>query len=227
MKSLQIFHLHCSSMVSWPLCSSILFTQKEREEKNGSRATNGQQQQSLLYLKLMKFFIRIRGGHRNGQIEQNCAINCGIKWNATNKSITKYENLFGVKSIFESLQRFAIYRIGALILTGRLCTSLGNVSSHFLQLNGFSLVWILSCSLRLLPSLASVHGVWFVSEWFSIFWLFSFNVCLQFEQVNGFSLEESLSWSFKAVLSNFWSHLAQLNVNSIVWARLCSSARFL
>ena len=104
-----------------------------------------------------------------------------------------------------------IYRIGALILTGRLCTSLGNVSSHFLQLNGFSLVWILSCSLRLLPSLASVHGVWFVSEWFSIFWLFSFNVCLQFEQVNGFSLEESLSWSFKAVLSNFWSHLAQLN----------------
>ena len=158
----------------------------------------------------MQFSFRGRGGHTNGQIEQNCAINCGIQWNATNKS-TKYENLFGVKSIFESLQRFAIYRIGALILTGRLCTSLGNVSSHFLQLNGFSLVWILSCSLRLLPSLASVHGVWFVSEWFSIFWLFSFNVCLQFEQVNGFSLEESLSWSFKAVLSNFWSHLAQLN----------------
>ena len=76
---------------------------------------------SALSLKLMQFSLRGRGGHTNGQIEQNCAINCGIQWNATNKSITKYENLFGVKSIFESIQRFARYRIGALILIGRLC----------------------------------------------------------------------------------------------------------
>ena len=75
---------------------------------------------SALSLKLMQFSLRGRGGHTNGQIEQNCAINYGIQWNATNKSITKYENLFGVKSIFESIQRFARYRIGALILIGRL-----------------------------------------------------------------------------------------------------------
>ena len=59
--------------------------------------------------------------HKNGQIEQNYAINCGIQGNASNKYITKYKNLFGVKSIFESIQRFARYRIGALILIGRLC----------------------------------------------------------------------------------------------------------
>ena len=77
---------------------------------------------SALSLKLMQFSLRGRGGHTNGQIEQNCAINCGIQWNATNKSITKYENLFGVKSIFESIQRFARYRIEVLLLIGRLCT---------------------------------------------------------------------------------------------------------
>ena len=53
--------------------------------------------------------------HKNGQIEQNCAINCGIQENASNKNITKYKNLFGVKSIFKSIQRFARYSIGALI----------------------------------------------------------------------------------------------------------------
>ena len=77
---------------------------------------------SALSLKLMQFCLIEGGGHTNWQIEQICAINCGIQWNATNKSITKYENLFGVKSIFESIQRFARYRIGALILIGRLCT---------------------------------------------------------------------------------------------------------
>ena len=76
---------------------------------------------SALSLKLMQFCLIEGGGHTNWQIEQICAINCGIQWNATNKSITKYENLFGVKSIFESIQRFARYRIGALILIGRLC----------------------------------------------------------------------------------------------------------
>ena len=76
---------------------------------------------SALSLKLMQFCLIEGGGHTNWQIEQICAINCGIQWNATNKSITKYENLFGVKSIFESIQRFARYRIGALILIGRPC----------------------------------------------------------------------------------------------------------
>ena len=34
---------------------------------------------SALSLKLMQFSLRGRGGHRNGQIEQNCAMNCGIQ----------------------------------------------------------------------------------------------------------------------------------------------------
>ena len=89
---------------------------------------------SALSLKLMQFSLRGRGGHTNGQIEQNCAINCGIQWNATNKSITKYENLFGVKSIFESIQRFARYRIGTLILIGRLCIR-SNESTIQIELN--------------------------------------------------------------------------------------------
>ena len=34
---------------------------------------------SALSLKLMQFSLRGRGGHTNGQIEQNCAINYGIQ----------------------------------------------------------------------------------------------------------------------------------------------------
>ena len=49
----------------------------------------------------MKFYTRKRGGHINGQIEQTCAINCGIQGNAFNKDITKHKDLFGFKSIFE------------------------------------------------------------------------------------------------------------------------------
>ena len=58
---------------------------------------------SALSLKLMKFFIRKRRGHINGQNQRNCAINHGIQENASNKNITKYKNLFGVKRIFESI----------------------------------------------------------------------------------------------------------------------------
>ena len=72
---------------------------------------------STLSPKLMKFYTRKRG-----QIEQTCAINCVIQGNAFNKDITKHKDLFGFKSIFESIQQFARYRIGALILIGRLCT---------------------------------------------------------------------------------------------------------
>ena len=42
--------------------------------------------------------------HKNGQICQKCAINCGIEGNASNKNITKYKNLWGVKSISNSVQ---------------------------------------------------------------------------------------------------------------------------
>ena len=59
--------------------------------------------------------------HKNGQICKKCAINCGIEGNANNENITKYKNLFGVKSIFKFIQQFAIYRIGALILIGLPC----------------------------------------------------------------------------------------------------------
>ena len=68
-----------------------------------------------------EILIRKRVGHRNGQIEQNCAINCGIQGNKCKKDITKHKNLFYFKSIFETIQWFPRYRIVALILIGRFC----------------------------------------------------------------------------------------------------------
>ena len=61
--------------------------------------------------------------HKKGQIDQKCAINCGIEGNASNESITNYKNLIGVKSISNSVQWLARYRIVALISIGRLCTN--------------------------------------------------------------------------------------------------------
>ena len=60
--------------------------------------------------------------HKNEPICQKCAINCGIEGNASNENITKYKNLSGVKSISNSVQGLARYRIVALISIGRLCT---------------------------------------------------------------------------------------------------------
>ena len=59
--------------------------------------------------------------HKNEQICQKCAINCGIEGNASNENITKYKNLCGVKSISNSVQWLARYGIVALISIGRLC----------------------------------------------------------------------------------------------------------
>ena len=53
--------------------------------------------------------------HKKGQIDQKCAINCCIKGNVSSKNFIKYKNLFVVKSILKSIQRFARYRIVALI----------------------------------------------------------------------------------------------------------------
>ena len=61
--------------------------------------------------------------HKNEPICQKCAINCGIEGNASNENITKYKNLSGVKSISNSVQGLARYRIVALISIGRLCSS--------------------------------------------------------------------------------------------------------
>ena len=60
--------------------------------------------------------------HKNGQICQKCAINCGIEGNASNENITKYKNLCGVKSISNSVQWLARYRIVALISIGQICS---------------------------------------------------------------------------------------------------------
>ena len=59
--------------------------------------------------------------HKNEQICQKCAIICGFEGNAGNENITKYKNLCGVKSISNSVQWLARYRIVALISIGRLC----------------------------------------------------------------------------------------------------------
>ena len=62
--------------------------------------------------------------HKNELFCQKCAINCGIEGKASNENITKYKNLCGVQSISNSVQRFARYRIVALISIGRLCNCL-------------------------------------------------------------------------------------------------------
>ena len=57
----------------------------------------------------------IRQVHTNEQIDQNCAINYGIQLNGRNKPTIKYENLLGIKSISEFIQRFARYKTSSLI----------------------------------------------------------------------------------------------------------------
>ena len=71
-----------------------------------------------------------RGVHKRGQIDQNCAINCRIQQNGSNKTLNKSKNLFGVESILKSIQRFARYKILALISIGRLCSSLAGTGRH-------------------------------------------------------------------------------------------------
>ena len=66
--------------------------------------------------------------HKNELICQKCAINCGIEGNASNENITKYKNLSGVKSISNSVQWLARYRIVALISIGRLCMFLKSLN---------------------------------------------------------------------------------------------------
>ena len=80
--------------------------------------------------------------HKNELISQKCAINCGIKGNASNENITKYKNISGVKSISNSVQGLARYRIIALISIGWFCSfqsdnslpPLPHKSQDFLQL---------------------------------------------------------------------------------------------
>ena len=56
--------------------------------------------------------------HRNGQIKQKCAINGGIQQNGSKKPFIKSKNLFALKSILKCIQRFARYKILALISIG-------------------------------------------------------------------------------------------------------------
>ena len=37
--------------------------------------------------------------HKNGQIDQICALNCEIQQNGSNQTLNKLKNLFGVESI--------------------------------------------------------------------------------------------------------------------------------
>ena len=53
--------------------------------------------------------------HKKVQIDQKCAINCSIYGKVSSKNFTKYKNMFVVKSILKSIQRFARYRIVVLI----------------------------------------------------------------------------------------------------------------
>ena len=104
-----------------PFCSLT----EGKEEKDGSRGKSGS---VCLAAALTWMIIGIvkEAVHKKGQIDQKCAINCYIKGNVSSKNFTKYKNMFVVKSILKSIQRFARYRIVALIWIGRLCTSAYN-----------------------------------------------------------------------------------------------------
>ena len=82
--------------------------------------------------------------HRNGQICQKCAINCRIEGNASNENITKNKNLSGVKSISNSVQGLARYRIVVLISIGRLCIGLV-----------LSIAWLLPFGQSYMPNLSN------------------------------------------------------------------------
>ena len=101
-----------------PFCSLT----EGKEEKDGSRGKSGS---VCLAAALTWMIIGIvkEAVHKKGQIDQKCAINCDIKGHVSNKTFTKYKNMFVVKSILKSIQRFARYRIVALIWIGRLCES--------------------------------------------------------------------------------------------------------
>ena len=60
----------------------IHFVSPKGERKKWQQGHKWAAAASALSLKLVKFFIRKRGGHRNGQIDQNSTINCGIQGNA-------------------------------------------------------------------------------------------------------------------------------------------------
>ena len=100
-----------------PFCSLT----EGKEEKDGSRGKSGS---VCLAAALTWMIIGIvkEAVHKKGQIDQKCAINCYIKGNVSSKNFTKYKNMFVVKSILKSIQRFARYRIVALIWIGRLCS---------------------------------------------------------------------------------------------------------
>ena len=100
-----------------PFCSLT----EGKEEKDGSKGKSGS---VCLAAALTWMIIGIvkEAVHKKGQIDQKCAINCYIKGNVSSKNFTKYKNMFVVKSILKSIQRFARYRIVALIWIGRLCS---------------------------------------------------------------------------------------------------------
>ena len=104
-----------------PFCSLT----KGKEEKDGSSkvGSRGKSGSVCLAAALTWMIIGIvkEAVHKKGQIDQKCAINCYIKGNVSSKNFTKYKNMFVVKSILKSIQRFARYRIVALIWIGRLC----------------------------------------------------------------------------------------------------------
>jgi len=111
------------------------------------------------------------GVNRKRQIGQNYAINWRIMVNDNNKSLMNSKNLFDVKSISNSVQQFARYRIGALISIGRLCT-LGKYGRFFYDKHTIAALLLRSSalpsrSLSLPPLSNRLSMLFFIIPWTS------------------------------------------------------------
>ena len=85
----------------------------------------------------------------NGQIDHDCAINCGVlgNKNAGNKNTTKSKNLSDIRSILKHIHWFVIYIILALVSLGQLCSICAvqgkDKASYYLILGHLLYTWII------------------------------------------------------------------------------------
>ena len=131
--------------------------------------------------------------HKIRQIGLNCAINCGIRENDSNKNLIKYKNLFHGKSISNLVQRLARYRIVSLISIGRLCISAFNSIMNERKMK----------KTPHMPMPLSCRFFVKFSKCCNKLWVFCFNVCNEVETIISFAnlckKDEQKWWNLQVI----------------------------